>query len=84
MFHVGGAIGQLTKNLACEWARDNIRTNCVAPWFIRTPITEAILNDKDFLGQINSRTPIKTIFLIKISVSGFQQECCRCMEKLKE
>ncbi|KAK7255082.1 hypothetical protein RIF29_28484 [Crotalaria pallida] len=24
-----------------------------------------ILNDKDFLGQINSRTPIKTIFLIK-------------------
>ncbi|KAK7257831.1 hypothetical protein RIF29_32088 [Crotalaria pallida] len=53
-----GAIGQLTKNLACEWARDNIRTNCVAPWFIRTPLTEAILNDKDFLGDINSRTPL--------------------------
>ncbi|KAK1572055.1 hypothetical protein Q3G72_026952 [Acer saccharum] len=27
-----GAINQLTKNLACEWAKDNIRTNSVAPW----------------------------------------------------
>ncbi|XP_025014036.1 tropinone reductase homolog At5g06060 isoform X2 [Ricinus communis] len=26
-----GAIHQLTKNLACEWAKDNIRTNSVAP-----------------------------------------------------
>ncbi|KAK6146892.1 hypothetical protein DH2020_017804 [Rehmannia glutinosa] len=27
-----GAINQLTKNLACEWAKDNIRINCVAPF----------------------------------------------------
>ncbi|KAJ8631784.1 hypothetical protein MRB53_025107 [Persea americana] len=27
-----GALSQLTKNLACEWAKDNIRTNSVAPW----------------------------------------------------
>ncbi|KAL6978024.1 tropinone reductase I, partial [Sarracenia purpurea var. burkii] len=26
-----GAMNQLTKNLACEWAKDNIRCNCVAP-----------------------------------------------------
>ncbi|KAG5557823.1 hypothetical protein RHGRI_007908 [Rhododendron griersonianum] len=25
-----GAMNQLTKNLACEWAKDNIRCNCVA------------------------------------------------------
>lgn len=31
-----GAINQLTKNLACEWAKDNIRTNAVSPWAIRT------------------------------------------------
>ncbi|WZZ24697.1 hypothetical protein YC2023_008098 [Brassica napus] len=23
-----GALNQLTRNLACEWAWDNIRTNC--------------------------------------------------------
>ncbi|XP_075635560.1 tropinone reductase homolog At5g06060-like isoform X3 [Castanea sativa] len=37
-----GAINQLTKDLACEWAKDNIRSNCVAPWFIRTPLVEAV------------------------------------------
>ncbi|XP_030938495.1 tropinone reductase homolog At5g06060-like isoform X3 [Quercus lobata] len=39
-----GAINQLTKDLACKWAKDNIRSNCVAPWFIRTPLVEAINN----------------------------------------
>jgi len=37
-----GAINQVTKNLACEWARDNIRTNCVAPGPIRTPLGEKV------------------------------------------
>lgn len=31
-----GALNQLTKNLACEWARGTIRVNSVAPRFIRT------------------------------------------------
>lgn len=26
------AMGQLSKNLACEWAKDGIRVNNVAPW----------------------------------------------------
>ncbi|KAI4299531.1 hypothetical protein L6164_032983 [Bauhinia variegata] len=34
------AINQLTKNLACEWAKDNIRSNCVVPWGTRTPLVE--------------------------------------------
>ncbi|KAG6789353.1 hypothetical protein POTOM_005449 [Populus tomentosa] len=37
-----GAINQLTKNLACEWAKDNIRANSVAPWLIRTPLVERV------------------------------------------
>ncbi|MCD7454108.1 hypothetical protein HAX54_023470 [Datura stramonium] len=36
-----GAINQVTKNLACEWAKDNIRVNAVAPWIVKTPIVEA-------------------------------------------
>ncbi|XP_040992200.1 tropinone reductase homolog At5g06060-like isoform X2 [Juglans microcarpa x Juglans regia] len=37
-----GAMNQLTKNLACEWAKDNIRTNCVAPSFTTTSLAEPI------------------------------------------
>lgn len=36
-------MNQVTKNLACEWAQDNIRANTVAPWVIRTSRTEGPL-----------------------------------------
>ncbi|XP_044481728.1 tropinone reductase homolog At2g29170-like [Mangifera indica] len=56
-----GAMNQLAKNLACEWARDNIRANSVAPWFIRTPLAETYLNDEKFLEQVKWRTPMGRI-----------------------
>lgn len=40
--HTPGAINQLAKNLACEWAKDNIRANSVAPWYIRTSLVEHV------------------------------------------
>ncbi|KAF7811394.1 tropinone reductase-like protein [Senna tora] len=55
------AINQLTKNLACEWAKDNIRSNCVAPWYTKTSLVEHLLEDKEFVNDILSRTPIKRI-----------------------
>lgn len=41
-FVLTGAINQLTKNLACEWAKDNIRVNCVAPWYIKTSMVKSV------------------------------------------
>ncbi|XP_021620096.1 noroxomaritidine/norcraugsodine reductase isoform X1 [Manihot esculenta] len=35
-----GAINQLTKNLACEWAQDNIRANTVSPSGTRTSVMQ--------------------------------------------
>ncbi|KAI3945719.1 hypothetical protein MKW98_022993 [Papaver atlanticum] len=35
-----GAINQITKNFAREWAKDKIRVNSVAPWLTRTPPLE--------------------------------------------
>lgn len=32
------AMDMLTKNLACEWAPDRIRVNCVSPWYIGTDL----------------------------------------------
>ncbi|XVF46584.1 hypothetical protein PTKIN_Ptkin03bG0039000 [Pterospermum kingtungense] len=51
-----GAMNQFAKHLACEWAKDNIRVNCVAPWFIRTPLTETYI--ENFSETIISRTPM--------------------------
>lgn len=41
--HGVAAMNQMTKNLACEWAKDNIRVNAVAPAIIATPLIEAAI-----------------------------------------
>ncbi|KAF9593424.1 hypothetical protein IFM89_022890, partial [Coptis chinensis] len=38
-----GAINHLTKNLACEWAKDNICSNSVVLWYIRTSMADDVL-----------------------------------------
>lgn len=55
------AIVQMTKNLACEWAPDGIRVNCVAPWYIRTQRSEVALTDSEYLEEVLARTPMGRI-----------------------
>jgi Tropinone reductase 1 len=55
------ALAQFSRNLAVEWASDNIRVNAVAPWYIRTPLVEPVLNDRDFYAEVLSRTPMNRI-----------------------
>ena len=49
------AIAHLTKCLAIEWGKYNIRVNAVAPTFIRTPGTESALADPAFRTQVIER-----------------------------
>ncbi|KAL8525672.1 hypothetical protein ACS0TY_015060 [Phlomoides rotata] len=56
-----GAINQLTKNLACEWARDGIRVNAVAPWYIKTSMVEQVLSNKEYLEEVYERTPMQRL-----------------------
>ena len=36
------ALNQLAKNLACEWAKDGIRVNSVAPWVTLTELGKQV------------------------------------------
>lgn len=55
------ALIQLTKNLAAEWAEDNIRVNAVAPWYTDTPLARTVLQDDNYLQDVLVRTPLKKI-----------------------
>jgi len=52
------AMTQMTYNMACEWAKDGIRVNTVAPWYIDTPLARPVLNDPVALKAILDRTPM--------------------------
>jgi len=53
-----GAVIQLGRNLAAEWAEWGIRVNSVSPWYISTPMAAPVLNDPERLGRIVDRTPL--------------------------
>ena len=51
-------IAQATRTLALEWARDGIRVNTVAPWYITTPLVEPVLANPAAKAAILARTPL--------------------------
>jgi Tropinone reductase 1 len=56
-----GGINQFTKYLAVEWAKDNIRVNAIAPWYIRTSLTEPLLKKEEYLNKVLTQTPMKRV-----------------------
>lgn len=52
-----GAIGQLTKAFANEWAANGVQINAIAPGYIATDNTEALRDDEDRSESILSRIP---------------------------
>lgn len=52
---------QMTKTLATEWAQYGIRVNAIGPWYFKTPLTEKLLADEDYLNDILAQTPMKRV-----------------------
>ncbi|CAG7881273.1 unnamed protein product, partial [Brassica rapa] len=53
-----GALNQLARNLACEWAKDGIRANAVAPNVVKTRQSQSYLEDVSFKEKLFCRTPL--------------------------
>jgi NAD(P)-dependent dehydrogenase (short-subunit alcohol dehydrogenase family) len=53
-----GAIVNLTRALACEWAPHGVRVNAVAPTFARTRLTEPLLADEAMAARLMQDTPM--------------------------
>ena len=55
------AIIQMTKVMALEWGERGIRVNAIGPWYFRTPLTENLLSDQEYLESILAVTPLKRV-----------------------
>jgi NAD(P)-dependent dehydrogenase (short-subunit alcohol dehydrogenase family) len=56
-----GALAQLTKSLAVEWGGSNVCVNAIAPGWIATEFTRAVLAQPETRERIIARTPLGRI-----------------------
>lgn len=52
-----GAVGNLTKGMAADWARHGLTCNAIAPGYFDTPLNAALVADAEFSGWVAKRTP---------------------------
>jgi len=53
-----GAVVNLTRALALEFAADNIRVNAVAPTFVRTELTAPLFSNPESFKKVMDHTPL--------------------------
>jgi len=53
-----GAVDSLTRSLAAQWAELGIRVNAVAPTFVETDLTRAVLADESFAAGLRASIPM--------------------------
>ena len=54
-----GAVANLTKGMATDWARHGLQCNAIAPGYIRTPLNEPLWSDPVFDDWLTNRTPAR-------------------------
>lgn len=52
-----GAVANLTKGMATDWAKHGLQCNGLAPGYFDTPLNAALVNDPDFSAWLEKRTP---------------------------
>jgi gluconate 5-dehydrogenase len=52
-----GAVGNLTKGMATDWAKHGLNCNAIAPGYFDTPLNAALVADPAFTTWLEKRTP---------------------------
>lgn len=52
-----GAVGNLTKGMATDWAKHGLNCNAIAPGYFDTPLNAALVADPEFSAWLEKRTP---------------------------
>jgi len=56
-----GAIVNMTRALAVEWAAHGIRVNAVAPTWVRTELTQGLFGNPELLNRVLDMTPMRRL-----------------------
>lgn len=52
-----GAVSNLTKGMATDWASKGLQVNAIAPGYFDTPLNAALVSDPEFSAWLEKRTP---------------------------
>lgn len=52
-----GAVTNLTKGMATDWAKHGLNCNAIAPGYFDTPLNAALVADPEFSAWLEKRTP---------------------------
>lgn len=52
-----GAVRNLTRGMATDWARHGLKVNALAPGYFETPLNQALVDDRAFTEWLAKRTP---------------------------
>jgi len=52
-----GAVRNLTRGMATDWAQHGLQVNAIAPGYFRTPLNKALVENPEFSAWLAARTP---------------------------
>lgn len=52
-----GAVRNLTRGMATDWAKYGLQVNAIAPGYFKTPLNQALVDSAEFSAWLEKRTP---------------------------
>lgn len=56
-----GAVTNLTRGMALDYAEDNIRVNCICPGFVETPLVAGVVKNPDEYQKLANKHPLRRL-----------------------